>query len=555
MVVVALSGCDGSGKTTLALKLEETLKMCGIKVQYRREFEYFILKHLLKLLGKKLDRERKKFLRRESSLTRFDCLKYKLWPFLVWIDSNIEMLYLKLLKKDYLMLLDRSIVDHLTGFEYLKYIDKDMRNLLLRYSIKPNLIIVLDAPPEVMYERKRETHDYRLDFYREQRERYLDIATKLKAPIVRTDKPLNESLREILQYILLRLGKAEDIVLHVLSDPLDDLGVKNFSDFLKNIDWNSLDLGYLIIEASRNNVEFPFYERLHSRLDNNAVRRILRIVEIKHRKFLEVLKSVAELFEGSGIDYVVFKTIPPYKYLPRDIDILVDKKDLKKAINLLISKGFRLTKTHIIHKEVSLVKDDVEVDLHWQIGWMGNRVIDEISILRNSISYKLEDINVRVPDPTHEFLLIATHSILQHHYITLGEVHYIRALIARHDIDYKFVLKLANERDLYTSLAFLLLIVVVKDSLFYRSSIRERIKNINHHLKGRSVSLIKIMKPTIWIDFKSFSLPPTPLNYIDMALTVYRRLRYKLTNTLPYNAPLKDIIALIESYLQSRKRG
>jgi len=545
MVLIALSGCDGSGKTTIATSLDNILRRYGVKAKYRREFEYFLLKYLLKLLGSKVEIERKKFLKKDGNASPADHLKYKLWPFLVWLDSNLEIAYLKLFNRS-LIIFDRSIVDHLAGFEYLKYINRNTRNLLLKYSLKPGLIIVLDAPPEVMYERKKETHDYRLDFYREQRERYLDMAMELKVPIIRTDKSLDESLRETLQHILLRFGKKEDIVLHALSDPLGSSDGDSLSKLLKNIDWDELDLRYLIVEASKNNVEYPFYERLHSKLSNCIVRKALRVIELKYQKFLKVLTTVTELFEKSGIDYVVFKTISSYKYLPRDIDVLVGKEDFKKAMNLLVSKGFKLTKTHTMHKEISLVKNEVEIDLHLQIGWMGSRVIDENLILHNYSDYKVGDTTVRIPNPTHEFLLLSAHAILQHHYVTLGEVHYARALIKNYDIDWDLVFSLACKHRFYKGLTSFILLVVSKDVLFYGANIEEKISNIyKPHLMTNPIALsfTEILKPVTWLGFRSLQLSNI-LNFMDMIITICRRLRHSLIGLLPYNEPLREILSL-----------
>jgi len=543
MVIIALSGCDGSGKTTIALNLVNFLKKCNTRVGYRREFEYFLLKYLLRLLGNRVEIERRKFLRKESRISQIDRLKYRLWPFLVWLDSNIEIAYLKLFNKG-LIVLDRCIVDHLAGFEHLKYIDKDTRDTLLKWSLKPDLIIVLDAPPEVMYKRKKKTHDYQLDFYKEQRKRYLDIAQKLNAPVVRTDKSLDESLAKVLQYILLRFSKAEDLVLHLLSDPIEDSNKSFATKLLENINWNDLDLKYLIIEASKNNIEFPFYERLYSYLNNNIVEKILRIVEGKYRKFLEILSMIAELFEKSGVDYVVFKTIPPYKHLPRDIDVLVSEKDLKKSINLLISKGFRLTKTHIIHKEVSLVKDDIEIDLHWQVEWMGNSVVDGDSILRNSIAYKLKHIDINIPNSTYELLLVISHAILQHHYITLGEVHYIRSLIVKYNIDWRYILDVVCKFGMLESFIYTLLTIVAKDELFYGSTVARKVGvHVRRSRISSLLSMSEVVKPVVWLGVKPKRITNV-LDMVDVVLTLYRRSRYKLTKELPYNTPLEEILGV-----------
>ncbi|GBF09442.1 hypothetical protein apy_11670, partial [Aeropyrum pernix] len=487
-----------------------------------------------------------KYLKKEGKISSLDHLKYRLWPWLVWLDSNLDIAYLKLFKKDYLLILDRCIVDHVAGFEYLGYITRGARKLLLKYALKPDLIIILDAPPTTLYERKRETHDYTIDFYEKQRNRYLDIAKELKAPIVKTDRNLGDSLNEIIVHMLLHLSKPEDIVLHIVSDPLNEFNVQKFGLLFKNLD--KLNLRYIITEASRNNVEFPLYERLYRYYHNGYVKKALEIVEAKYNEFFHTLAEIVDIFNTAGINYVVFKTIPPYKYLPRDIDVVIDEKDKRKAIELLRSHGYMVSKKHFLHKEISLTKYGIDVDLHWRVWWMGYRILDENTILRNLTTRRLKsalgEITVSLPSPTHEFLLVVAHSILQHHYVTLGEVHYIRALIKNYDIDWNLVFKVAEEAGLLSSFVSLIAIVVAKDMLFYDGNIQEKVKEfLESHLKEHSLSLIEILKPVTWLSLRSLPLKNL-LNLMDILLTYYRKIRFAITGTLPFNVPLKEISEL-----------
>jgi len=544
MVIIALSGCDGSGKTTLALTLYETLKACGIKTEYRKEFKYFLLKYILKALDKnKIFRERKKFLRKEKSISKIDHLKYKFWPFFVWLDSNLEILYLKLIKRSNIIILDRCIIDHLAGFEYLKYISKNTRNLLIKYSIKPNPIIILDNLPEIMYKRKKKTHQYPLEFYERQRRRYLDIARKLGAPIIRTDISVEKSLRGIIKHILLQLTKPEDIILHILSDPFNDPSIENFSESIskKNI-FERDKLGYIIMEASKNNVEFPVYERLSQCVNKDIIKRALRIAKSKYNTFRSVLSIIIDTFDNIGINYVIFKTLPPYKYLPRDIDILINEDDKKRVINALTSRGFKISKTHIIHKAISLTMNNFDLDLHWRVEWMGHKVIDESIILDNHYSYKLDDIIVQIPDPSQEFLLVAAHSILQHHYMTLGELHYLRALIKKYKLDWDFIFEVAQRKCLWKKLTKCLASILIKDVLFYNSNIVKKLpENILSMISKTGISVSKhILEPVIWYDPIFLPISNIP-SLIDSLLNLYRYLRYKVTKHLPYNEPLSEI--------------
>ncbi|RLB04100.1 MAG: hypothetical protein DRG83_05535, partial [Deltaproteobacteria bacterium] len=63
-MIITLSGTDGTGKTTVAKALADLLKIAGLKVLYRHEYDYVILKYAFRLIGsRRLDAIRKKVFR------------------------------------------------------------------------------------------------------------------------------------------------------------------------------------------------------------------------------------------------------------------------------------------------------------------------------------------------------------------------------------------------------------------------------------------------------------------------------------------------------------
>ncbi|KJS08362.1 MAG: hypothetical protein VR73_05965 [Gammaproteobacteria bacterium BRH_c0] len=88
------------------------------------------------------------------------------------------------------------------------------------------------------------------------------------------------------------------------------------------------------------------------------------------------LSTVNETLEGHGIDYVIFKGAhlreilydQPLCRTALDIDLLVSPEKKHEAIAALIKKGYTLhaSATSISH-EATLVKDQVSIDIHWDI--------------------------------------------------------------------------------------------------------------------------------------------------------------------------------------------
>jgi thymidylate kinase len=61
---------------------------------------------------------------------------------------------------------------------------------------RPDLPIILDAPPELTYERKK-ADDAGFEYYAVQRQRYLELARSMDIPIVSTNQPFEETLSSV----------------------------------------------------------------------------------------------------------------------------------------------------------------------------------------------------------------------------------------------------------------------------------------------------------------------------------------------------------------------
>ena len=86
-MIIAFMGVDGSGKTTASKLLYKKLKSLDLSVEYRRGFEHFGLKFLLKFMEKLLRRTNVENVR-EVFLTKSlkKPLYFRIWPLLVWLD-------------------------------------------------------------------------------------------------------------------------------------------------------------------------------------------------------------------------------------------------------------------------------------------------------------------------------------------------------------------------------------------------------------------------------------------------------------------------------------
>ena len=120
---------------------------------------------------------------------------FRLWPYLVYLDCLALYLVIKPRNRRKIMLMDRYFYHHAIGYEYHGYSNRLVRWLFFSLP-RPHVAIILDAPAEIAYERKK-TDDAGLEYYQAQRQRYLELADHLGITTVSTDQPFASSLSAV----------------------------------------------------------------------------------------------------------------------------------------------------------------------------------------------------------------------------------------------------------------------------------------------------------------------------------------------------------------------
>jgi thymidylate kinase len=195
-VIIAFMGNDGSGKTSLAGAVAERLEKAGLSIEYRRGGDHLLLARLQKLFPKEtVKNSQHRFIQKDSYKSHF----FRFWPYLVYLDCLVLCLSLRFLKKRKIVLMDRYFYHFIIGYEYHGYSNRLLRRLFFSLP-RPDLAIVLDAPPELAYERKK-TDDATPDYYQAQRQRYQDLARRIGITIISTDQPFEDSLSSAWQMV------------------------------------------------------------------------------------------------------------------------------------------------------------------------------------------------------------------------------------------------------------------------------------------------------------------------------------------------------------------
>ena len=540
MVIIAIMGGDGTGKTTLARALYKLLKDIGIKVEYRKYFEeYFILSIMLKIFKRYRRNLREKFL-------EYNCIKkpsfFKLWPYIVFLDQLLCYIYMKLFKQSEFIILDRYTYDFAVTWKYYGVSSKILEKLYLTFP-KPEIPIVLKVSPYIAMKRKsheafHKKHD--IHFFKFHIEEHLKVAKMLNIPVISTENSLKTTLDKVMTYLrkyLINNLTFEDRIILFFSNPnfsfeenkLECLSLANSMD---KIDWS-----YVIDLAVKNGVEYIFLENItmyySSKLSFSMLsyfKEMLHICQKQYKKLLHTLSLISEIFDKNNIDYVIIKTISNFKYVPTDIDILLNKRDYKVACRILRSI-YDKYKKEVMHDSVIFIKDGLfPVDLHTKISWFSKRDIDEKRVLKRKLFITFENIKIPIPSPEDELMIVCAHSIFQHHYTTLNELYQIINLLEHVNLRdfYKFL-----ERDLPKDkdkvLSMLLLLTTLYD-IFFRTKFSTKIRELYPFSIYYFPKLtIPIFHPLRWVRVRN------SIQVIDFILTILRRIRFKVNKQLPYN--------------------
>ena len=553
MPIISFSGNNGTGKTTIAKELENRLNAVGIEAHYIKEFDHFLLKYLHRIyspykgknynpyVGTKHDTPvssewHASFTKPENSfgLRVWTTLRPFVWPVAVWCDCLLEWCYYKTTARNKVIILDRYAYDHFVSFERHGWSNIFLRFFYMHFP-KPDIAFLLDARATTCLERVGRRHDEK-SFSEEdikdvnaQRERYFDLGikndfTKREMKYINTDRnDLEESLNEVFgklrnHYYEKQNIRDEDIFLSLVSCPYFDL------ERLKGIEWKLLlfdpkfNYDYILDLAVKNNVELLFCNNMMNRckhiLNKNTMVKINRMQDLckkKQNTMAKTLKLVNSAFEKQSIEYVVFKSLPPFDFTPNDADILVSGKDYKSARNIIKLLGV---------KDIDLYYTNPQSKVLTKPSWNGISLNPGL-ILSRRIKKKMrmgdEEIEVFVPSPEDEIVIIAAHALFQHQYTTLGEQLYVMELIKNNKIDWFSIAFMTIGWN--NAFFFFIDMLVQRWFIFYGENLRI--------LTSKKIKLD--MKP---VRIHPFRYCRSVKNIIDNVLI---RIRYNKNRALPYN--------------------
>ena len=201
-MIVSFIGMDGTGKTKHSLHVYQVLRDKGLRVMYIHFFAYKLLNiplMVLKKLGSFVVPDQKdqsiKVVKaaRKTVLTRLILSIFALIDFIITYKTELRPF-----SRESIVICDRYFYDELAKFIHIGICGRCIAKLHLCFIPKPDVIFLLDAPPDTTYGRKRELT---INLLAQRREIYLGLAKWIKPIIIDTSKAFPETSQLIIEKI------------------------------------------------------------------------------------------------------------------------------------------------------------------------------------------------------------------------------------------------------------------------------------------------------------------------------------------------------------------
>jgi thymidylate kinase len=188
---IALSGPDGSGKTTTLSNFKKLCESVNVPVRIVHFYYDYLPLKLIALFKKRPSMEvedhYKLSLRHEAKVAKKGRSLW--WQWYVLFDAMLQHFWTALFSKGKLVVYDRFYEDYLVSFRFLG-IRRDYSRWIAALP-SPDRHYLQIASPETLHRRKPE---HTMEFFRECYEEYRDVAERRKLILLDSNKHAEEEL-------------------------------------------------------------------------------------------------------------------------------------------------------------------------------------------------------------------------------------------------------------------------------------------------------------------------------------------------------------------------
>ena len=202
--LICFTGIDGSGKTTLAKGLVETMEKKGIRYKYvYGRLEPFILRPFIAigrkifLRGKDMFRDYTEYSSTKNGAIEHHSFLFTFYRYILLFDYFLQLLF----KIRIPLMLGRNIVCDRYVYDTvitdlsvdMNYSNHEIRDLIKRFfyiAPKPDLAFLIDLPEKIAFQRKNDTPS--IEYLKERRKMYLDVGKEEGMLVLDGSKKLDD---------------------------------------------------------------------------------------------------------------------------------------------------------------------------------------------------------------------------------------------------------------------------------------------------------------------------------------------------------------------------
>ena len=196
-------------------------------------------------------------------------------------------------------------------------------------------------------------------------------------------------------------------------------------DRFQNVNWLNL-----INFAKEEGLLFFFLSKTIQRAPQSQNFSITDMIDKEEREF-NILKNtlsyITSFFQEEGIDYRFIKLDRGMPYVPRDVDILVKGKQIKKILSAL--GRWNLNIENINGVEIKLKREGLlNIDLYQNFYYLSKKYIDDSFLWENPRIINICDVKCPTLNYEADFLSLIIHGLLGHRSLSLLDFLYAKSI-------------------------------------------------------------------------------------------------------------------------------
>jgi hypothetical protein len=167
-------------------------------------------------------------------------------------------------------------------------------------------------------------------------------------------------------------------------------------------------------------------------------------------------RTLSLLMEDAGEEVIIIKTIRIPMDVTFDVDIVPTTEKAKSALRDILCRkyGFHEERDEFRHSSGAYLS----IDSYWDFNVKGKRLITHEELASYTRSFRTENIELLLPIPEVELLLIVAEIIFQNRFITLSEIFNLHHLV-KSGLDWSLILSLVKRNHWFKEFSYVISII------------------------------------------------------------------------------------------------